>query len=45
MPAADRKIRLAILGTGDVAYRHYLPALAAYASIADGDSHRIETTF
>lgn len=28
MPAAaDSKLRLAIVGTGDVAYRHYLPAL------------------
>ncbi len=31
MPAADRKIRLAIVGTGDVAYRHYLPTLEALA--------------
>ena len=31
MPAADPKIRLAIVGTGDVAYRHYLPALASRA--------------
>ncbi len=31
MPAADRKIRLAIVGTGDVAYRHYLPALETLA--------------
>ena len=31
MPAADRKTRLAIVGTGDVAYRHYLPALEALA--------------
>ena len=31
MPAADHKIRLAIVGTGDVAYRHYLPALADLA--------------
>lgn len=30
MPAAD-KIRVAVVGTGDVAYRHYLPALAALA--------------
>src|SRR5918995_3387621 len=27
MPAAAPKLRLAIVGTGDVAYRHYLPAL------------------
>jgi predicted dehydrogenase len=27
MPAADQKLRLAIVGTGDVLYRHYLPAL------------------
>ena len=27
MPAAEPKLRLAIVGTGDVAYRHYLPAL------------------
>ena len=27
MPAADHQLRLAIVGTGDVAYRHYLPAL------------------
>ncbi len=33
MPAADRKIRLAIVGTGDVAYRHYLPALEALATL------------
>jgi len=25
MPAAEPKLRLAIVGTGDVAYRHYLP--------------------
>jgi predicted dehydrogenase len=31
MPAADQRIRLAIVGTGDVAYRHYLPALEARA--------------
>jgi predicted dehydrogenase len=31
MPAADSKLRLAIVGTGDVAYRHYLPALADLA--------------
>ena len=31
MPAADEKIRLAIVGTGDVAYRHYLPALETLA--------------
>lgn len=31
MPAADRKIRVAIVGTGDVAYRHYLPALESLA--------------
>jgi len=29
MPAADHRLRLAIVGTGDVAYRHYLPALEA----------------
>ena len=27
MPAAAPKIRLAVVGAGDVAYRHYLPAL------------------
>jgi predicted dehydrogenase len=27
MPATDPKTRLAIVGTGDVLYRHYLPAL------------------
>lgn len=27
MPATDPKLRLAIVGAGDVAYRHYLPAL------------------
>lgn len=31
MPAADGKIRLAIVGTGDVAYRHYLPTLESLA--------------
>ena len=31
MPAADSKLRLAIVGTGDVAYRHYLPALTDLA--------------
>ena len=36
MPAADPKIRLAIVGTGDVAYRHYLPALESLADqVAD----------
>src|SRR5688572_6385686 len=33
MPAAGSKLRLAIVGTGDVAYRHYLPALA---DLSDG---------
>jgi len=32
MPAADPKLRLAIVGAGDVAYRHYLPALEGVAS-------------
>src|SRR6476620_1875910 len=32
MPAADPKIRLAVVGTGDVAYRHYLPT---FESLAD----------
>lgn len=31
MPAADPKLRLAVIGCGDVAYRHYLPALAGLA--------------
>ena len=31
MPAAEPKLRLAIVGTGDVAYRHYLPALEPLA--------------
>ena len=31
MPAAEPKLRLAIVGTGDVAYRHYLPALEGLA--------------
>ena len=31
MPAADSKLRLAIVGAGDVAYRHYLPALEELA--------------
>ena len=31
MPPAEPKLRLAIVGTGDVAYRHYLPALADLA--------------
>lgn len=31
MPAASPKLRLAIVGTGDVAYRHYLPALEQLA--------------
>lgn len=31
MPAADPKIRLAIVGTGDVAYRHYLPTFESLA--------------
>ena len=31
MPATDPKTRLAIVGTGDVAYRHYFPALESRA--------------
>ena len=36
MPAAEPKLRLAIVGTGDVAYRHYLPALE---DLADAGRH------
>src|SRR5688572_32691913 len=32
MPAAEPKLRLAIVGAGDVAYRHYLPALEPLAA-------------
>jgi predicted dehydrogenase len=47
-PPEGRLIRVGIVGCGDVAQRHYLPALKSMAdgmSIADGQSHPVETGF